>query len=815
MKKCILASLILLSCASWIVAAKAPSAPQPLLSQEIRYTCDGAREVFLVWNINRHQLPDSVSRPAGSFVRDTFVYTPMRLEAGVFRAHLSLKAQTQLNYRFWITRGPRGYAMDLWDGAKPGDTLAVQQERHTLCAENNIVLVESRLQPRPAAGLSLLDYSGRLLIAAVVLLLIFFGVQRFLFTDISFRLSPAALIVSSALALFAFMLMARVSVMKLSWDFYLHPFDHVKHLSWIGFYDLLYVSVLTLVFLTGVFVFRKQESTARALGYVFAAIAIASVAVALANIRIVELQGRPYNFYHVYYASFLDESFRQKDFSEALTTAHFKDIAMVAGAALLLILAVAAFSTQLFGKLKLGGLALVLLLGLDITYLVKASSELKTHNANYDQLSNPVTELLFSVNPFAEEPQLFTMALPDSLKHFSKQKVLSLTGPYAALNGKIKNVIVVMMSSVAANYTSPLDSIYKATPWLQANLQNAIVFRNMYAQQPSVHASLVSLLNSVQPWLSTKQLTEAHPHLGLPSLGSELKKKGYRTASFNAGDNNEEGLKDYLGSGDFDLVKDARRVRCKEGAPGRISDACAERELISWLRVAPANPFFAVLQTRQTTEPFYREGEEKKFRTNDTLLHAYLNALSTTDVMLEKLVADLKHNKLYESTLLVLVSDQGRAFAPPARRRDGLYEDQVHVPCIFINPLLKQETIGRPATLADVGPTILNVLGCETPYLWQGSSLLAGEAAHRIYFFSPDRGYLFGYKEGNRKYIYHAGSNKTEIYDLNTDPYETNNLAEQHPDEVNACHMRLAAWVRHQKVYMDARIRSAPLLAVH
>src|SRR5205085_734414 len=102
---------------------------------------------------------------------------------------------------------------------------------------------------------------------------------------------------------------------------------------------------------------------------------------------------------------------------------------------------------------------------------------------------------------------------------------------------KIKNVILFVLESTPAEYVFPKDDSHALTPELEKRASCSILFGNMYAHAPATNKSMVTLLGSVYPWLSYGSITEEYPGIKIPTLSSELKKHGYRTAFFNSADN--------------------------------------------------------------------------------------------------------------------------------------------------------------------------------------------------------------------------------------------------------------------------------------
>jgi lipoteichoic acid synthase len=213
-----------------------------------------------------------------------------------------------------------------------------------------------------------------------------------------------------------------------------------------------------------------------------------------------------------------------------------------------------------------------------------------------------------------------------------------------------------------------------------------------------------------------------------------------------------------------------------------------------------------MMWTYQTHFPYFSSGEEISFNPNDPVMNRYLNAVHHSDQVLGKLLDDLKAKGLFESTLVVVVGDHGEAFGRHQQitHAGGVYEENLHVPFILINPGFNQQQVKGVGGLVDIAPTIMNILGYPGSEYWHGKDLFTAKENDRVYFFTPwAADYLFGYREGKLKYIFNATKNITEMYDLESDPLETTNIASQFPEKAEISHQRIAAWVQSINKYMN------------
>jgi arylsulfatase A-like enzyme len=368
------------------------------------------------------------------------------------------------------------------------------------------------------------------------------------------------------------------------------------------------------------------------------------------------------------------------------------------------------------------------------------------------------------------------------------------------------------MESVPAEYLATYGSPYPVTPTIKDHIEHSIQFENVYAHAPNSHKSLISILTSSYPLISYKTLTKEMPDAEFASMSKRLKKLGYRTGFFYSADLRYAQIDQFLSHHTFDVIKDYRSIDCgvefdsygKEAflKPGSASD---------WIRSGDQNPFFAIVWTNMTHIPYYTAIPDKLYTTEDSILNRYLNALYHGDQSLGLLLDSLREENLLASTLVVVTGDHGEAFGQHGQRGHGanLYEENIHVPLILINPLIgtgeRREIVGG---LVDIAPTVFQILGLPPSQFWQGSSLLNPNKPPRTYFFSTWTDLQFGYREKEQKYIFNATANKCESYNLTADPEETQGRLLVSDEKCLKIQERLAAWIQYQHSLTDKLSRA-------
>ena len=202
----------------------------------------------------------------------------------------------------------------------------------------------------------------------------------------------------------------------------------------------------------------------------------------------------------------------------------------------------------------------------------------------------------------------------------------------------------------------------------------------------------------------------------------------------------------------------------------------------------------------------------------------YGDVIQEIDASVGKIVETVDRLGLTDDTWIIFTSDNGPwiSYGEHAGSTAGLreakgttFEGGVRVPCVMRWPgKLPAGTVGtEPFMTIDILPTFAQVIGATLPsHPIDGKNvmpIIAGEegatSPHEAYFFYYHRGDMESMRSGKWKLHfphayrtlngrpggkdgkpvrYEQAKTATELYDLEADPKETTDVAEQHPDVV-------------------------------
>ena len=394
---------------------------------------------------------------------------------------------------------------------------------------------------------------------------------------------------------------------------------------------------------------------------------------------------------------------------------------------------------------------------------------------------------------------------------------LYLSEPYVrGPRKKERNVMLISIDTLRYDHFTPahmpglfelfaksgqrFDAIHTPTPWTLP-----------------AHASLLTALYPAQHGVRTQgQKLSSEP----VTIGEVFQEKGYYTIAVTEGN--------YVSSS-FGLARGFHTF--SENPPSMMSNNEASASQLKgtlqfmehYLEAAGDAPVFAFLHTYEVHCPFLprnglsdpdgyggtqwlldNDGKVQDQAVFEKLKALYREEVAYSDAMLAVLVKRL----LAEGWIVMLTSDHGEEFGEHGGllHADNLYEVATHIPLAIAGHGLVGSS-ERPGSLIDAPATLLKTLDFEVPESWQGRDLNDSNPQSRpvfaeSYFFGvhiPSKDpKVLGIWQDNLKLTQttNFGEVVAELYDLNADPGELQNLIETKLEERESLYLRIQAYLK-------------------
>jgi N-acetylglucosamine-6-sulfatase len=177
----------------------------------------------------------------------------------------------------------------------------------------------------------------------------------------------------------------------------------------------------------------------------------------------------------------------------------------------------------------------------------------------------------------------------------------------------------------------------------------------------------------------------------------------------------------------------------------------------------------------------------------DDFYHRYLETLQAVDESVGRVLDWVKGQGLQDNTMVVYMGDNGFSFGEHGLiDKRHAYEESMRVPLLVWAPgMVKPRSVVEQVVMnVDLAPTFLELAGITKPSQMQGFSftnLLRGKAegwsrknVYYEYYWEaafPQTPTTFAVRTDRYKYISYNGVwDINELFDLQADPYEMNNL---------------------------------------
>ncbi len=387
------------------------------------------------------------------------------------------------------------------------------------------------------------------------------------------------------------------------------------------------------------------------------------------------------------------------------------------------------------------------------------------------------------------------------------------------------SVILITIDTLRADHVGCYGAQMVKTPTLDALARDGVVFERAISQVPLTWPSHAVILTGTYPFQNGVQDFTGQPLAPqFRTVAQAFQHAGYATGAVVSAFvlDRSWGL-----ARGFDFYDDAFSAKTFEKEETDLVDRPAGESVahaIAWLKKTPRRPFFLWLHLYDPHSPYHAP---EPYR-SEYSSHPYDGAIAYADHELGNLMAWLKQNHLYDSSLIAVLSDHGESLREHGEDEHGffVYNATVHVPLIVKPPAGSGIPPGRrrePVETAAMAPTLLQLAGvrdsADAIYAqFQSHALLDNKSDKRsaaksdknqptsqpekdpaysetLYPFSS-----FGWSplhalESERFHFIEAP--KPELYDLESDPGETRNIAAEQPATVAVLREKLHAILAH------------------
>jgi|GEM_PF-1835465 len=429
-----------------------------------------------------------------------------------------------------------------------------------------------------------------------------------------------------------------------------------------------------------------------------------------------------------------------------------------------------------------------------------------------------------------------------------------------------RNVIFVLIDTLRADALGCYGYERPTSPRIDALANAGTLFEDVSSPAPWTKPSTASVLTGLWPSRhgALKHGSKLRTPDELPTLAESFREAGFATAGFVSNPNVkadfdfDRGFDEFFDKPVDDSVPNAT---IRDSLFGRLVMAVSRyqfnwkyandifamnRHVEAWLRANKDQDFFLYVHYIDPHTPYAPPARWRRefARSHGGFpLHTQRRALvgrdlydaevRTSDEGLEDVLDLLDELGIADETLIAITSDHGEEFNEKGMFEHGysLYQAEVFVPMIFNGPGVRAQRVGTPVSTTQIPATLLEMAGVgrsdgERPFVFGDATSLApvlstgaGSAAPMNFLENefnmsqaPNPEFVHeGIREGSWKLVLTRKSRfrpidrypSEELYDLATDPDETNNLFhdEEQEDRVERMMRRLDA----HRTFLEAK----------
>jgi len=426
----------------------------------------------------------------------------------------------------------------------------------------------------------------------------------------------------------------------------------------------------------------------------------------------------------------------------------------------------------------------------------------------------------------------------------------------AALEAPRPNLLLIIVDTVRSDCLSCYGSVESNTPHMDNLAERGVIFEQCVAPEPLTRPSVCSILTGLYPKThgvdsNTKSLDDE-----LTTLAEALRGRGYATGAFvssvvlSADFGTAQGFETYKEppepwtyAGSVVALRRFHRLVAGDAGTRYLKEYRAgemTRRSTEWMEERGDEPFFALVHYYDAHMP-YAPPEGYRLELAEGLGHVrapysdphgrfdpdvhmppdflrqqwlrYLGEIAYLDHCIGELMSAFDTLPGSDEAIVVLVADHGESFEHDYYFAHGnrLYDSTVRVPLIFRDPALPAGVrVPSQVRIIDLFPTLLGRLDATGAANAQGVDLapvvaaaVVGEQAphlpaYSITDFTANRPVVpklcLSLRSPPWKYITSPTIGRVELYDLESDPGETLNLADDRPEVALSLARSLESW---------------------
>ncbi len=410
------------------------------------------------------------------------------------------------------------------------------------------------------------------------------------------------------------------------------------------------------------------------------------------------------------------------------------------------------------------------------------------------------------------------------------------------------NVVLILIDDLGWADLPSYGNQFHETPAIDRLAKGGMRFTDFYAAAPVCSPARASLQSGQYParlgltdfvpghWRPFERLIvppiEDHLPLATQSLAETLKPAGYATGYFgkwHLGGSpryhpSHQGFDQAITSGGRHVAPKFRTHPPTPVEDGTYLSDFLTTKTLEFIEENQSGPFFVFLSHYLVHIPLEAppqliEKYQNKTNPGNTPGHpVYAAMIEQVDHSVDQITRKLDELGLAENTIVIFTSENGglhkiytavgetvTSNAPLRGEKGTLYEGGIRIPLIVRWPgkVSANTECNEPATTADILPTLADIAGTSTPDV-DGASLVpvlteASPALDRdaIYFHYPHYHHARpagAIRQGRWKLLENFDDHSLELYNLDEDLGETNNLAKQLPDQANKLQQQLSSW---------------------